>query len=552
MCPEPETIPSNITTLVEIGVECRNVEAPNGVSVRNGGTLKIAPGTTVSFASGAGLQIDEGGIIEAIGSADAPITLKGREDVPGFWKGLILYRAASTQNQLAHVIIESAGSSPATYASVTGAITVQSASRLRVTDSVLRKNKGYGIVLDGSELTTFSNNTLSDNTLGAAYTSVDSVGQLPPENNYVGNAVDVVRIAGGSLTTPIVLHDLGVPYLAGSIDVRANGRLTIEPGVEIHFEAGKQLYVEGGVLEARGTASRPIILAGAETVPGFWKGVGLYKAPSTENILDYVHITDAGSSPFTYASHGSSIYISDALDLLTIRNTTVDRGKGFGLLVRSRARLPGFENNVLTGHELGAASLYAESAEGLDQGSSFTGNAVGKDFVLIRGGELAQSSTWRALNVPYRVEGTVSVTAGGHLTIGAGVEVQFAGSSALEITSTTSKLSILGTEDARVRLTRTSDSAFWKGVRLYQSTNDNRIEYTDISYGGASPFTYFSAGQGANLAVHNAWVTFQSVLLQNGNNYGLAVNSGNQLTHCDELNYSDNASGETVGTLNCN
>src|SRR5690606_12752953 len=107
MCPEPETIPSNITTLVEIGVECRNVEAPNGVSVRNGGTLKIAPGTTVSFASGAGLQIDEGGIIEAIGSADAPITLKGREDVPGFWKGLILYRAASTQNQLAHVIIES-------------------------------------------------------------------------------------------------------------------------------------------------------------------------------------------------------------------------------------------------------------------------------------------------------------------------------------------------------------------------------------------------------------------------------------------------------------
>lgn len=550
LCPEPEAIPSNITSTVEVGVECRNVVASGGVTIGNGGKLKVAPGTTVTFFGGTGIRVN-GGIIEAVGTPNARILFKGQEDVPGYWQGISLYGALSTQNRLAHVIIESAGSSSAVYTNVAGALTVQNNSRLEVTDTVLRRNAGYGIVLQNAEVTTFTNNELSENELGPAHTTIDSVGQLHPENNYAGNTVNAVRLTGGTLSTPVILHDLGVPFISPSITVQANGRLKIEPGVEVRFEAGAHIELRGGILEARGTADRPILLAGAETTAGFWKGVGLLGAPSTENILDHVTITDAGSAAFVYASHPCSIYLSEPSDRIVIRNTTVDRGKGFGLLVRSEAQLTEFHNNVLTGHELGAASMFAATANGLDQQSTYTGNAVNKDFVLIRGNPVRVASTWKALDAPYRVEGDVSVRAGGHLTIEGGTRVEFGANASLEATETTAQLNILGTSGSRVQLTRTSDTAFWRGVRFYNTSSHNRIEHTDISYGGSTPFIYFSNGQGANLAVDNSRVELEGVHLSQGNNFGLAVRASHEIIGCDAVSYTGNASGPVSGTPNC-
>ncbi len=552
LCAEPESIPRSVKTHLDVGVKCRNVVVSAQVSVSNDGKLKFAPGTTVTFASGAGLRFD-GGIIEAVGTPDARITFKGEETVPGFWRGITLYKAASTQNVLEHVIIESAGSAASTYADAPGGLTVQDDSRLQVRNTVLRKNAGYGIVLEGSQISAFANNELTENALGAAHVHVNSVGQLLPENNYAGNAVDEVKVTGGGLKVPVTFHDVGVPFVTRSIEVQTNGRMKIEPGTELRFEAGAELHLTGGILEARGTAEAPILLVGAETTPGFWKGIGLHSSASTENILDHVRIFDAGSAKFTYADHVSSIYIDAGTDRLVIRNTTIGRGKGFALQTRQRdVRLPEFSNNVLTGHELGAAFVSAATANDLDAGSSYKGNAVGRDVVVIDPVELRSPSTWRALDVPYRVEGAQTIGAGGHLTIEAGTEVQFISTGSLDVNATTGQLNVRGTAEAPVLLTPTPDNAHWKGVRIGSSNTNNSIAHTRINAGGATPFTYFNSGNGGNLVVDSSRVELTAVRLSNGNNYGLAVRGDHQIRGCDEITYSDNASGTVFGTPSCN
>ncbi|GIW05630.1 MAG: hypothetical protein KatS3mg060_0435 [Dehalococcoidia bacterium] len=64
------------------------------------------------------------------------------------------------------------------------------------------------------------------------------------------------------------------PYIVTeSVDVPNGGTLTIEPGVEVRFQANKRLSVRGtGKLIAEGTASQPITFTAAVTnpSPGAW------------------------------------------------------------------------------------------------------------------------------------------------------------------------------------------------------------------------------------------------------------------------------------------
>jgi hypothetical protein len=75
--------------------------------------------------------------------------------------------------------------------------------------------------------------------------------------------------------------------VTGNIEVRA--KLSIDPGVVIHFAADKSLQIEQGAIIAKGTAQRGIVFMGVGNVPAYWKGVIIH-SNSNENELEYVTI----------------------------------------------------------------------------------------------------------------------------------------------------------------------------------------------------------------------------------------------------------------------
>lgn len=552
-CPEPEVLSGDITTEVTIGEACRNVLSTNGASLSEGGTLRIAPGTTVTFGSGASLHIGAGALI-AEGTEDAPIVFTGQEEVPGYWQGLVFYRATSTKNVLSHVVVESAGGSKYVWAAIASGVTLVGSdgqpTRVKISNSVFRRNQGVGLSVHAhTSMTGFSGNEMTENVEGAAFTHVSTVSQLTPDNDYVGNQQEVIRVQGGDLTSEVTMHELGVPYLTHGIDVVSGGKLSIEPGVKVRFTANGRLYMsEGGRLEAVGTETAPITFEGEETVPGYWTGIIFYKSGSTENVLDHVNITDAGGEKYVWAAHPASVVLAHADARTHLSNTVIDRGEGYALYVHDLADVVGFSQNVLTGHSMGAAYVSALSASWLSSNSAYTGNATGRDRVVLSGTTLSSASTLNAIDVPY-VLGAIDVADGGHLTIEPGNTLQFETSGGLNVSGTTARITAVGTSAAPIIFTRVPDAASWKGLHVYKSTAVNRIEHAEISFGGQSKYTW--ASNAAGLSVASGVLEVSNVRISNSVAYGLDINGSATVTGCATVTYENNASGNQSGAGTC-
>ena len=63
-------------------------EVTGTVSVERGVTLVVEPGVQISFDEGTSLQA--AGALQAVGTADAPITFTGTSPEPGWWTGLVV------------------------------------------------------------------------------------------------------------------------------------------------------------------------------------------------------------------------------------------------------------------------------------------------------------------------------------------------------------------------------------------------------------------------------------------------------------------------------
>src|SRR5690606_1606431 len=132
----------------------------------------------------------DGGRLEAVGTASAPIYLEGDETVSGFWRGIVFYRSTSTENALDHVVITDAGGAKHTWAAHPASVTLSSEdARTHLSNTRIDRGEGYALYInDGAEVTGFANNTLTGHALGAAYAGPLSVRSLSSNSTYTGNA----------------------------------------------------------------------------------------------------------------------------------------------------------------------------------------------------------------------------------------------------------------------------------------------------------------------------------------------------------------------------
>ncbi len=149
------------------------------VTVADGKTLTIEPGTTLVFEQDAGIFVEgRSGGLHAEGTATERIVFTGLDHHQGYWCGIIFSDSDSFENLLRNVVVEYGGSGQCTqsYSGLKANVLVESAGSgshqyIRIYDSVIRESAGYGVVVaqetDANDIA--SDNTFSGNALGDFY-----------------------------------------------------------------------------------------------------------------------------------------------------------------------------------------------------------------------------------------------------------------------------------------------------------------------------------------------------------------------------------------------
>ncbi len=358
----------------------------------------------------------------------------------------------------------------------------------------------------------------------------------------VAVCTETVKFSGGNVKTDIVLTKACSPYLIKTdIDVTANGTLTIEPGVTLRFNPGRNIsvgYNAAGKLVAAGTAAEPITFTSSASTPGAgdWAGVQLWGNTMNGTSLKYVTMEYCGSEgdaclvgtevkpgrvtvdhvTFAQVGPGSdAIWQKDKDSNFTITSCT-------------------FKNIPTTPTQQYAISVYAPSFTGIDSNNVFNGA-----MVQLMGGTVATNATWKNINTTVAVTSDLSVqgTATPVLTLAAGSVFKFTRDTELAIGySDPGALVLAGTAAAPVVLTSlagTPKAGDWVGITMWNSASVT-IKYAEISFAGSNRGAIDINDEDNKLDIQNSKIASSAAygIRIPCNSTATVVNTGNTFTAC--------------------
>jgi hypothetical protein len=486
-CAEPVAIEklSKNTVLTAKGGGCYLVE--NELKVGKGQKLTIEPGVTVQFAENAGMVVHQG-TLNARGTADKTITLTGKRESPGFWKGLLIQGSDYSDNALEHVEIVYAGNENNFKRAKPAALMFDDdygKSRFTIRNVELSNSETHGIYLESNLELDFAANTITKNAAGAAYVNPTSLGLLDAETTYSGNETDEVLVMGGNVdgleaTWPAI----DVPYrVEGNIQVRKGAFVTVEPGAQFKFDENTGFVVHKARFRAVGTAEKPIVFTGSREIAGIWRGILVQGSDSVDNALEYVTIDYAGAEKnFKRAEPAGLMFDNDyGKSSFSIKNSTFSNSASYGIYVESNVELA-FEKNKLTKNKQGAAYVHPAIVGQFDADTDYSGND--NDRITTWKGDITVEATWPTFNATVFAEKTATVKEG-FLTIEAGNTLAFAENQGLIVHK--GKLAVKGTAEKPVVFTGEREVAgYWRGILIQGSDSiDNVIEHATIRFAGA-------------------------------------------------------------------
>lgn len=310
---------NTLTTLEDLGSGVDYI-VPCFIEVTAG--LVIEPGVTIEFQQDAGFEIQDYGSSEgyfvAEGTEDDPITFTGVVKQPGAWEQ-IRFESEDLRNKMAHTIVEYGGGQDGD----SPAIDVDDEARVELTNSTVRNNKGYGLLVDnGGSIEGFANNTFTDNESYPLHIAANNVQYLDGTNSdYTGNTTDGIYVFSNSIydrgflegQDAHVWENPGVTIYVNElikIGEREFGHLRIEEGCVLSFgeEFGIEVEEHSAVLEIVGTQANPVTLEGRNGA-GSWDGIYL-NTNATQNKIENAVITDGGQNAWSGYFDGNPANIS--------------------------------------------------------------------------------------------------------------------------------------------------------------------------------------------------------------------------------------------------
>lgn len=360
--------------------------------------LRIDPGTTIVAAPGSMLDIDDGGRLVAVGTAEQRIQLRGSVATQGSWYG-ICFSSSALESSLDHVDIFWAGGVYSAASTVCRAAiggTHGAGEPVHITNSVIVGSYTSGVDATEIALGEFSGNILAGHREYGMRVSPNNMGRLDDTTNYGGTGVEYEDgssaangrpyVALNSTVLDIVSRDdeyqlwvpLDVPYYVtrdafpyatGAIFLEDRTTTVIAPGTQFVMAPESLIVVEyGAVLILDGEEEAPVRFTGEAPGAGRWEGFWIYGGGIA---ADHAEITGAGidedlvmEAAFTFSRVGGPSHCSH------IRNTTIQGSAGHGVsideehegLVRVEAMT--FEDialNDVVGANTGPAVLDGES-----------------------------------------------------------------------------------------------------------------------------------------------------------------------------------------------
>lgn len=276
-----------------------------GVDVEDDAHVDVDPGAEFRFAEGEGLSIREG-TMSVNGTEEEPVLFSALEEQPGWWRGIQFRDTRSAHNQLDYAIIEYGGHSDTFYRASPANLALNTQSgdpELAITNTVLRHSETVGLYAeDGSRISSFDNNTLTENTGGAARIKTSHLGMINNSSSFSGNDYDHVLVNGGTITSDDhTWPAIDVSYAVTSdMNVEGSAHVDIAGGAHFEFRENVGLNVREGTLTADGSDDTIEFSALDEDLPEYWRGIQYRDTRSVNNRLEGVRIEGAASSDTFY------------------------------------------------------------------------------------------------------------------------------------------------------------------------------------------------------------------------------------------------------------
>lgn len=436
-----------------------NISGPNPIPYRFEGDVTVPVNLQLTVEAGVEVQFETvakrlfvNGNLVADGTAAQPITFTNGAD--DYWGGMRIQAGGAAV--LDYVVIDSGGHSSGLNRSLSIGSGGVSATNVTV-------QNGYG-----AEAPILISNITSD----------------PVFSNLTltGNAKNFIDLEGnmtlaGSRTLAANIGPQPIPYrFEGDVTI-PNGRiLTIEPGVEVQFEAAAHdLYVSGNLV-ALGTITQPITFTNG--TDDYWGGI--YVNPTGQADFNYVTIAQGG--------HTSGIARSLIIQSgdVTLANSAIRNGFGADapVWIRNVPADPIFDNFELTGN--GIDRIDVESA-------TLAGN---RTLALIA-----------PIAIPYRLEGDVTIPTAYVLTIEPGVTVE------MEATGTDlwvdGELAAAGTPAQPILFTN-GVANYWGGIYI-NAGGKATLDYATLERGGHTDGTH-----ARSLWINSNQVSVSNTVVRNG------------------------------------
>ena len=302
----------------------------------------------------------------------------------------------------------------------------------------------------------------------------------PPQTTLATKQINDCDLAKGE-TLKLTNRNDKVDYLF-TCQFSVQGQLIIEPGVKVEFATATGLKVDDGSIQAKGTATKPIILTGKNKVKGAWKGV-FVDSPDVKNELSHVVIDYAGGGPFNSNGDTGGIIIY-ANAFLKVNNSTIRNSKTYGINASYGKADITLSNNTITA--CNTPIIVDGQYPTKITGGKYTGNSI--NAIVVSDDRISGDHTWRELGVPYRISNRLVVVANsGKLVIKPGVTLEFESDGQLSIDEGASgsppSLIAVGTAEKPILFTGVNKvKGAWKGIYFDSPSPINEIAFATIEY----------------------------------------------------------------------
>ncbi len=264
------------------------------------------------------IYVENGGVIEAAGDEDCPVTFTSSADTPapGDWRSLEIKSTAGGESSFEHVVFEYGGRDDHEVVKV--------AADASFRDTTIRHADASGISqTDGtiSELTDMTFESLAGHPMRIAIDDIDAIDGVATAD--VEN--ETIFVAGSTLSEPATWAPQSIPYelFGSSTNFHIEDELTIQAGTTVLISTGnvRGFIQDGGSLQVEGTEDAPVVIESVEETPapGDWRNLRFYDSAEPSSFR-WTTIRHGGSS-----SQGGALYAEAEVEL---ENVTFEENDG--------------------------------------------------------------------------------------------------------------------------------------------------------------------------------------------------------------------------------